>query len=619
MKKFIALLLTLLLALSAAAPALAEKQTYRSLYSGEVTTLNYLTTTTTSEFGLLSNLIDTLVESDRYGQLQPCLAESWEASADGLTWTFHLRQGVQWVDAQGNAVAEVTAHDFVTAAEYILNAQHASGSAKTLYKIIVGAKEYYDGTATPKEGEQPAPKNEWDTVGVKALNDYTLQYTLKNPVAYFLSMVDNQAFMPVYDPFLTEKGEQFGLATGNDTLLYCGAYTLTEFKPQETRVLTKNSAYWDLEHVTIDQIVYRYNKEASTISADLYLKGEVDSASISAEIASQWLDDPVKSEYIRPDRPTSCYSYFFSFNYDPQFAAEYEPENWAKAVVNENFRKSFYYGLDRLKVKTAADADNAEALLFNSITPTDFLIINGEDYVKTGALKAITELGVGTYQTDKAIEYRDKAIEELTAAGVTFPIKVFMPYNASVNGWADECQIIEQQLEELLGKDYIDIIIEAYPSSGFLGSTRRSGNYAFMKCNWGPDYDDPETFSEPFAAGNNYNFIDKCEGMDEVRTELYSLFDQATAIYDDLTARYAAFAQAEAFIVDHAIVIPYGFSTGGYTASRIDPFTLPYTATGISKERFKGAVLLDQPMSTDQYYDAYDQWLSDLEALTANP
>ena len=315
----------------------------------------------------------------------------------------------------------------------------------------------------------------------------------------------------------------------------------------------------------------------------------------------------------------SCYSYFFSFNYAPQFAAEYEPENWAKAVVNENFRKSFYYGLDRLKVKTAADADNAEALLFNSITPTDFLIINGEDYVKTGALKAITELGVGTYQTDKAIEYRDKAIEELTAAGVTFPIKVFMPYNASVNGWADECQIIEQQLEELLGKDYIDIIIEAYPSSGFLGSTRRSGNYAFMKCNWGPDYDDPETFSEPFAVGNNYNFIDKCEGMDEVRTELYSLFDQATAIYDDLTARYAAFAQAEAFIVDHAIVIPYGFSTGGYTASRIDPFTLPYTATGISKERFKGAVLLDQPMSTDQYYDAYDQWLSDLEALTANP
>ena len=436
MKKLIALLLTLLLALSAAAPALAEKQTYRSLYSGEVTTLNYLTTTTTSEFGLLSNLIDTLVESDRYGQLQPCLAESWEASADGLTWTFRLRHGVQWVDAQGNAVAEVTAHDFVTAAKYILNAQHASGSAKTLYKIIVGAKEYYDGTATPKEGEQPAPKTEWDTVGVKALNDYTLQYTLKNPVAYFLSMVDNQAFMPVYGPFLAEKGEQFGLATGNDTLLYCGAYTLTEFKPQETRVLTKNSAYWNLEHVTIDQIVYRYNKEASTISADLYLKGEVDSASISAEIASQWLDDPVKSEYIRPDRPTSCYSYFFSFNYAPQFAAEYEPENWAKAVVNENFRKSFYYGLDRLKVKTAADADNAEALLFNSITPTDFLIINGEDYVKTGALKAITELGVGTYQTDKAIEYRDKAIEELTAAGVTFPIKVFMPYNASVNGWA---------------------------------------------------------------------------------------------------------------------------------------------------------------------------------------
>ena len=616
MKKFIALLLTLLLALSAAAPALAEKQTYRSLYSGEVTTLNYLTTTTTSEFGLLSNLIDTLVESDRYGQLQPCLAESWEASADGLTWTFRLRQGVQWVDAQGNAVAEVTAHDFVTAAEYILNAQHASGSAKTLYKIIVGAKEYYDGTATPKEGEQPAHKTEWDTVGVKALNDYTLQYTLKNPVAYFLSMVDNQAFMPVYGPFLAEKGEQFGLATGNDTLLYCGAYTLTEFKPQETRVLTKNSAYWDLEHVTIDQIVYRYNKEASTISADLYLKGAVDSASISAEIASQWLDDPVKSEYIRPDRPTSCYSYFFSFNYAPQFAAEYEPENWAKAVVNENFRKSFYYGLDRLKVKTAADADNAEALLFNSITPTDFLIINGEDYVKTGALKAITELGVGTYQTDKAIEYRDKAIEELTAAGVTFPIKVFMPYNASVNGWADECQIIEQQLEELLGKDYIDIIIEAYPSSGFLGSTRRSGNYAFMKCNWGPDYADPNTYTDPFYDGS-YNWPELAQGYNDEngRSQYYNLVDAARAITNDLSARYEAFAEAEAFLINKAFLIPFGYGTGGYDASRLNPFESQFAPFGISRERYKGQSVMEKPMNTDEYFEAYDQWEEDRAAL----
>ena len=619
MKKIVTLLLALLLTLSAFIPAQAQEQVYTSLYSGEVTTLNYLITTSTSEFGLLSNVIDTLVESDRYGQRQPCLAESWESSEDGLTWTFHIRHGVQWVDAQGNAVAELTAHDFVTAAEYILNAQHASGNAKTLYKVIVGAKEYYDGTATPKEGEEAAPKTDWDTVGVKATDDYTLQYTLLKPVAYFLSMVDNQAFMPVYAPFLAEKGDQFGLATGNDTLLYCGAYTLTEFKPQETRVLTKNSTYWDLEHVTIDQIVYRYNKEASTISADLYLKGEVDSASISSEIASEWLSDPVKSEYIRPDRPTSCYSYFFAFNYDPQFSEEYEPDNWAKAVVNENFRKSFYYGLDRLKVKTAADADNAESLLFNSITPTNFLNINGEDYASGGALKEIAALGVGTFQAEKAIEYRDKAIEELTAEGVTFPIKVFMPYNAGVVGWADECQIIEQQLEDLLGKDYIDIIIEAYPSSGFLSSTRRCGNYAFMKCNFGPDYDDPETFSDPFVTGNNYIFIDKCEEMSEICSELYSLYDQASSIYDDQAARYAAYEEAEAYIVDHAIVIPYGFSTGGYTASRIDPFTLPYTATGISKERFKGAVLLDAPMSTDQYYDAYDQWLSDMETLSVNP
>lgn len=610
MKKCISILLALLLAACAALPALAEEKVYTTLYSGEVTTLNYLTTTSTSEFGLLSNLIDTLVEFDRYGQLQPCLAESWKTSSDGLVWTFQLRKGVFWVDAQANIVAEVTAHDFESAAQYILNAQNASGSAKTLYKVIAGAQDYYEAMAADS---QTAP--DWEAVGVKALDDYTLEYTLKNPVAYFLSMLDNQAFMPVYAPFLVEKGEQFGQATGNETLLYCGAYTLSEFKPQVRRVLSKNTSYWDIEHVTIDQIVYRYNQEAATISSTLYLNGEVDSASISTEIATLWLNDPVKSEYIRPERPTSCYSYFFAFNYDPQFSEEYEPDNWAKAVVNENFRKSIYYGLDRLKVKTAADADNAESLLFNSITPSGFLYIDGVDYVESGALKEITALGTGTYQVEQARACRDKAVEELTAQGVTFPIKVLMPYNSGVNGWSDECQIIEQQLEDVLGKEYIDVIIEAYPSSGFLNSTRRSGNYALMKCNFGPDYDDPVTFADPFAQGNNYIFIDQCEEMSALTEQLYALYDQASAIYEDMPARYDAFTQAEAFIVEHALVIPYGFSTGGYTASRIDPFTLPYTATGISKERFKGAVLLDEPMNTDQYYDAYDQWLSEMETL----
>lgn len=615
MKKLLSILLAVMLAAGLVPAALAEDNTYSALYSGEITTLNYLVTTTTNEFGLCANLIDTLVEFDRYGSVKPSLAESWTTSEDGLTWTFTLRQDAVWVDAAQNEIAPVTANDFVTAAQYILNAQHASSSANILYDNIVGAKAYYDGTATPEEGQEPAPVMEWDTVGIKALDDYTLQYSLLQPLPYFLSMVDYVCFMPAYAPFLEEKGDEFGAATGNDTILYNGAYVLSEFAPQERRVLTKNEKNWDAANVTIDTLEFIYNKEASTISAELFLRGEVDSAAIDQAIATEWLADPEKADFIRPERPSSFYSYFFAFNFDPQFDAAYEPENWAKAVVNENFRKSIYYGLDRLKAKLVAEADNAESLLFNSITPTNFVFSNGEDFVNMGALKEITALGVGTFQEDTALAYAEKAKAELEAEGVTFPIKVLFPYNPGSSGWDEECQVVEQQLEELFGADYIDLIVEAGPSSGFLTAVRRSGNYAFLKCNWGPDYSDPQTFTDPFTSGNSYQFAYKNAAMDEVMQGYYDLVEKAKAITDDIEARYLAFADVEAYLVDHAIVVPYGFGSGGYTASRIDPFTTPYTSAGISIERYKGAVLLDAPMNTDQYYDALDQWNADREAL----
>lgn len=614
MKKIVSLLLALLMT-ACMTTAVAEEKVYTTLYSGEVNSLNYLTTSTTNEFAVAANLIDTLIEYDRFGRVQPSLAESWETSSDGLVWTFHLRKDATWVDAQGNVVAPLTANDFISSAKYILDAANASGTANLLYGVIAGAKAYYEGTAAPKEGEAAAPKTEWETVGIKALDDYTLEYTLSAPTPYFLSMVDYVCFMPVYGPFLAEKGEGFGLATGNDTLLYCGAYVLSEFKPQERRVLSKNAANWDAGNVLIDRIEYIYNKEASTISPELYLRGEVDSASIKTEIAVEWLNDPAKADLIRPERPTSFYSYFFSFDFDPQFDAAYEPDNWRLAVVNENFRKSIYYALDRVKAKTVADADNAENLLFNAITPTNFVNINGVDYNDMGALKEITALGTGTYQPETALRYRDTAIAELTAAGATFPVKMLMPYNPTTTSWDEECQVIEQQLEELLGADYINVIVEAGPSTGFLGAVRRAGNFAFMKVNFGPDYDDPQTFTDPFMPGNTFTFLDKNEAMSGVCEELYALVEKAKAITDDLTARYLAFAEVEAYIVEHALVVPFGFSTGGYTASRLDPFTMPYTPSGISKERYKGTVLLDAPMSTDQYYDAYDQWLSDRAAL----
>ena len=610
MKRMMAMVLCLAMVLTMmVAPASAEDTTYRTLYSGEITSLNYLTTATTNEFALAANVIDTLVEYNKYGEIQPSLALSWDYDAETLTYTFKLREDASWVKADGSFYANVTANDFVSAAKYVLDAANASSTANIFYSVIEGAEAYYLGTSTPEEGKEPYPVMDFETVGVKALDKYTLQYTLVEPVPYFLSMLTYVCFMPVNAQFLAEKGDDFGVATSNENLLYCGAYLIETFKPQEKRVYAKNQANWDADNVFIDRIEQTYNKEAGTISPELFARGEYDDASISSTIAAEWLADPEKADLIRPVRQSGFYTYFWAFNFDPNFEAEYEPENWKIAVNNENFRQSIYWGLDRVKSKLVMEPDNPESILFNTVTPPEFVSINGLDYTQMGALAEITALETETFDEAKALEYKAAAVAELAAAGATLPVKILMPYNSSSSSWAEECVVVEQQLEGLLGTDYIDIIVEPRPSSGFLRDVRRSGKYALMKCNWGPDYADPNTYTDPFYDGT-YNWPELAtEYIDENGvSEYYKLVDAARAITDDLQERYNAYTVAEAFLIENAMIVPYGYDNGGYTASRLNPFESQFAPFGISNDRYKGQKLLDAPMSTDQYWDAYDAW-----------
>ena len=608
-------LCVLMLTACMAGAGMAEENTLNTLYSSEISTLNYLTTSTTKDFAISANVIDTLVEYDRYGNIQPSLAEKWEMSEDGLTWTFHLRKDAVWVNAKGEVQANVTANDFVSAAKYLLDDKNASSTADLFYSVIAGAEAYYESTVPAAEGEAAKTPVDFETVGVKALDDYTLQYTLAYPCAYFESMMTYVCFMPVYGPFLEEKGDRFGVADDENSILYCGAYILSEFKPQEVRVLSKNPAYWDKDNVKIETIRSTFNKEASSIGAEMYKRGEIDSASIDVTTASAWLKDPETEKLIRPVRQTSFYSYFFCLNFDANFDEAYEPENWTKAVNNEAFRKSLYHGLDRVKAMLITEPDNPESIIFNTIVPPNFATLNGVDYTLVGDLKAITEQGTDTFDEEKALAYKAQAIEELTAAGATFPVKILLKYNPRTSGWDNECLVIEQQLEALLGTDYIDVIVEAGPADGFLSEVRRSGNYALLKCNWGPDYADPQTFTDPFKKGNNYSFIDKSADT-EALDYYYGLVEAAKAEAFDLTARYETFAKAEAFLIEHAYVIPFGFGNGGYVASRIDPFTSQFAPYGLTNERYKGSEILAEPMDTDAYFDAYDQWIEDRASQT---
>lgn len=618
----------------AAAPV-TENAVYRTLYASEVTTLNYLITGQTNELSIAANVVDGLVEYDSYGNVEPALALSWEQNEDATVWTFKLREGVMWVDKDGNEVAPVTAHDFVSSIRYASDAKNDSSTFYTLSGVVAGADAYYDWTAyqlalptatdgtdeagnavklvTNEDGEQEVleevPEASAEDIGVKALDDYTLEFTLEAPCPYFISMLSFGPYMPVYGEFLTECGDKFG--TSNEYLLYCGAFVLSTYQPQQQRVLTKNASYWDKDSVFIDTIQQTYNAEASSIAITMYQSGEIDQADVSSDLLSAMMADPATADLIHPTRSDTSYSYWYLFNFDPNFDAEYEPDNWRIAVNNENFRQSIVHAFNRLPAVATKDRLDPTSMMSNTITPKGFASAS-KDYAYYGDLAKYTD--GDTFDEAAALEYKEKAIEELTAAGATFPIKILMPYNPTTTNQANECQVIEQQIEGVLGTDYIDIIVQAGPETGFLAAVRRTGNYAFMSCNWGADYADPQTWTDPFADDSSYSFIYK--STDETTKALYAEYQQLVAdaktITDDIEARYEAFAKAEAFLLDHGFAIPIHISSRSYQMCNLNVFEGQYASFGMASQRYKDQHLYDTSMSLEEYQAAYAEWQAKL-------
>lgn len=619
---------------AATAPAVAENAVFRKLYASEVTTLNYLITTQENEMIVAANVVDCLVEYDSYGNIEPALALDWSSNEDATVWTFKLREGVKWVDKDGNEIAEVTAHDFVNSARYVCDANNAAAGASQYTSIVAGAAAYNEWTAyqlalptavdgTDENGNAvklvrndngeeeilaEVPEATLEGIGVKALDDYTLEYTLVKSCPYFVSMVSTGPFMPTNAAFMAECGDKFG--TSNEYLLYNGAYVLSTYEPQNQRILTKNAAYWDLDAVHIDTIEFKYNAEAASVATTMYLAGDIDQADVSSDLLTAMMADPQYADDIHPTRASTSYSYWYLFNFDPNFDAEYEPENWDLAVNNENFRKSIYAALNRTAALSASDAMDPASLVSNTITPAGFASASA-DYTTYGDLPAFVETDY--LDADKAMSYKDAAMAELTAAGATFPVKVLVLYNPTSSSWANESQIVEQNLEKVLGTDYIDVIVQAGPDTGFLNE-RRAGNYGLMKCNWGADYADPETWTDPFVDGSKYNFIYKAKGAETqaLFAEYTELVNAAKAITNDMDARYEAFAKAETLLLEHAFALPIHTSSRTYQMSNLNIFEGQYAPFGNATLRYKDQYLYEDSMSLAEWQAAYAEWQAEL-------
>ncbi len=638
----------------------ADEQVYRSLYSSEVTTMNYLVSGATYELVVGANTIDSLVENDTYGNILPSGAESWEVSEDGLTWTFHLRAGQYWYDADGNQKDPVTANDYVAAARYVCDSAMDCANSYLMDGWIVNASELlnytaallanpveqgtevgeeqdlvvdangiiYEGSDWNKETEKydtwtEVPAVTPEDLGVEAVDDLTLVYHMVKARPYFLTALQFGTYWPAPASLLAELGENYGL--DNYSMWFNGAYLLSEFKPNEKRVYTKNENNWDAEHIYIERIEQTCNTEATTLAPELFLRGEIDYADIGSDIVADWLSDPEKSQMISSSRVIGDYSYFFGFNFEPKFDAEYEPENWAIAVNNENFRKAVFHGINRDEYLAAKyPGDDPSIHKINTVTPKGFSVNEGKDYVFYGGLAKYTE--GESFDPELAVQFRDAAKAELEAAGCKFPIKVPVNYNTSSTTWANCTVVLEQQLEELLGADFIDIIVVPYSGSSFLKETRCNGNYALQELNWGADFMDPETWADPFDHKNSYNFFCN-ETLEQDGINQYTKTEETAALIDqyfelvaaareetgDMDARYEAFAAAESFYIDHAIVVPGFISGGSYQATKLNAFEGQYAMMGQSSSRYKGQHVYKTAMSQDMFDAQYAEWTAAME------
>ena len=628
--------------------ATGDSATYTVLYARQPATLNYLICSADPDLYHGTHCVDTLVEYDSRGKIREGLATSWEWDADTLTWTFHLRDE-NWVDYTGAVLGPVTAQDFVDALAYLLNPDYASGTASLVTPYVAGAEDYYnycvwrnnanngtvaeDGTTytidaagtvtlTAADGSTTTcPAVDFSSVGVAAVDEHTLTYTLNYDFPGFLSLLNYAPFEPAYGPMLAELGDQF--CTSVETACSCGAFYLAEYTPLESWVMKKNPENYDKDNVYIDTVRYIYNQEALISGPEMVRRGEIDQATISSDILDSWLADDTTKDMVSMERPETGKSYFYFFNFLPyahQFPnwnttgvdAQYQPDNWAKAVNSTNFRKAFLYAINPAVTLAVTAPEGYENYKLHTITPPSFCADSkGVDYTECGALAKVTD----HFNEATAKQYRDAAVQELTAAGATFPIKVQYPYNPAVVDWDKQCQVFKQQIEGVLndGFDFVDIIITQGPSDNFLNAVRRAGAYEFMSYYWGADYSDPETEVYPFYQeagdrGTCYAFlrtgvedgIITGETADYVMTYM-DMVEKAKAITADLDARYAAFADAEAYLIENALVIPLSLPVPPYIATRLNLWEGQYAPTGFSSNRLKGIHILDHYVSMDEY------------------
>ncbi|MBF1713518.1 MAG: peptide ABC transporter substrate-binding protein [Streptococcus intermedius] len=602
-------------------------KTFSYVYAMDPSSLDYSVTSKSSTSDVIANVVDGLLENDKYGNLIPSLAEDWSVSKDGLTYTYKLRKGVKWYTSDGEEYAEVKAKDFVTGLKHAADGK--SDGLSLLQDSIKGLAEYVSGES-----------NDFSTVGVKAVDDYTVEYTLNKPESFWNSKVTTATMLPVNEEFLNSKGSDYGAPTPS-SILYNGPYFLKSLTSKSVIEYEKNPNYWDKDNVKIDNIkltFYDGSDQESLIRS--FTQGAYTTARLFPTSSNF---ESTKKEY--GDKivysPQEATSYYLTVNVNRQSynktakTDEAQKTSTKEALLNKNFRQALNFALDRHSYTAQLNGEEgANKIIRNSLVPHDYVQVGEKTFGELAQAElvsygdqwkdvALTDGKDTIYSPEKAKAAFAKAKEELQAKGVTFPIHLDIPVEQTDVIAVQQTNSLKQSIESSLGTENVIVDVLQMTDNEKMSITSQAKvpsqkDYDLNGTGWGPDYQDPATYLNILDAkkGSALKHLGIKRGGDpEVMAqvgldEYKKLLDDAAAETSDLNKRYEKYAKAQAWVSDSSLLIPVASSGGSPTVSRTVPFTKAYSQVGIKGDPFvfKGLELQNDVVTAKEYEEAFKKW-----------
>ena len=602
-------------------------KTFSYVYAMDPSSLDYSVTSKSSTSDVIANVVDGLLENDKYGNLIPSLAEDWSVSKDGLTYTYKLRKGVKWYTSEGEEYAEVKAKDFVTGLKHAADGK--SDGLSLLQDSIKGLAEYISGES-----------NDFSTVGVKAVDDYTVEYTLNKPESFWNSKVTTATMLPVNEEFLNSKGSDYGAPTPS-SILYNGPYLLKSLTSKSVIEYEKNPNYWDKNNVKIDNIkltFYDGSDQESLIRS--FTQGAYTTARLFPTSSNF---ESTKKEY--GDKiiysPQEATSYYLTVNVNRQSynktakTDEAQKTSTKEALLNKNFRQALNFALDRHSYTAQLNGEEgANKIIRNSLVPHDYVQVGEKTFGELAQAElvsygdqwkdvALTDGKDTIYSPEKAKAAFAKAKEELQAKGVTFPIHLDIPVEQTDVIAVQQTNSLKQSIESSLGTENVIVDVLQMTDNEKMSITSQAKvpsqkDYDLNGTGWGPDYQDPATYLNILDAkkGSALKHLGITRGKDpEVMAqvgldEYKKLLDDAAAETSDLNKRYEKYAKAQAWVSDSSLLIPVASSGGSPTVSRTVPFTKAYSQVGIKGDPFvfKGLELQNDVVTAKEYEEAFKKW-----------